>query len=60
MFKKFSPILLLFIFSCTNEDTSMNPFLNEYNTPFKIPPFESIEFKHYEPAFEKLKQKKLD
>ena len=53
MFKKFSPILLLFIFSCTNEDTSMNPFLNEYNTPFKIPPFESIEFKHYEPAFEK-------
>ena len=30
----------------------MNPFLNEYDTPFEIPPFEKIEFKHYEPAFE--------
>ena len=30
----------------------MNPFLNEYETPFKIPPFERIEFSHYEPAFE--------
>ena len=30
----------------------MNPFLNEYETPFKIPPFESIKFSHYEPAFE--------
>lgn len=29
----------------------MNPFLNEYNTPFKIPPFEKIKFEHYEPAF---------
>ena len=30
----------------------MNPFLSEYETPFKIPPFESIKFSHYEPAFE--------
>ena len=30
----------------------MNPFLNEYETPFKIPPFEEIEFAHYEPAFD--------
>ncbi|MEC7930072.1 MAG: M3 family metallopeptidase [Pseudomonadota bacterium] len=29
----------------------MNPFLNEYETPFQIPPFESIKFSHYEPAF---------
>ena len=29
----------------------MNPFLSEYVTPFQIPPFEKIEFKHYEPAF---------
>ena len=29
----------------------MNPFLNEYDTPFKIPPFEKIKFEHYEPAF---------
>ena len=30
----------------------MNPFLSEYDTLFKIPPFEEIEFNHYEPAFE--------
>lgn len=29
----------------------MNPFLSEYDTPFEIPPFEIIEFNHYEPAF---------
>ena len=52
MFKKFIPLLLLFIFSCTNKDNSMNPFLNDYETPFKIPPFEEIEFAHYEPAFD--------
>ena len=52
MFRKFFPLLILFIFSCTNKDNSMNPFLSEYETPFKIPPFESIKFSHYEPAFE--------
>jgi peptidyl-dipeptidase Dcp len=29
-----------------------NPFFNEYNTPFNIPPFESIKPEHYLPAFE--------
>lgn len=29
----------------------MNPFFEEYETPFKIPPFEKIKFEHYEPAF---------
>ncbi|MEC8448491.1 MAG: M3 family metallopeptidase [Pseudomonadota bacterium] len=29
----------------------MNPFFEEYKTPFKIPPFEKIKFEHYEPAF---------
>ena len=52
MYKKFFPVLILFTLSCTNKDNSMNPFLNEYETPFKIPPFESIKFSHYEPAFE--------
>ncbi|MFL2701292.1 MAG: M3 family metallopeptidase [Gammaproteobacteria bacterium] len=31
----------------------MNPFLIDYDTPYQIPPFEKIEFSHYEPAFEK-------
>ena len=29
----------------------MNPFFEEYETPFKIPPIEKIKFEHYEPAF---------
>ena len=51
MLKKHVPFLLLLIFSCTYKDNSMNPFLNEYETPFQIPPFEAIKFSHYEPAF---------
>ncbi len=51
MLKKYVPFLLLLIFSCTNKDNSMNPFLNKYETPFQIPPFEAIKFSHYEPAF---------
>ncbi|MEN8226568.1 MAG: M3 family metallopeptidase [Bacteroidota bacterium] len=30
----------------------MNPFLNEYNTPFGVPPFDIIENRHFIPAFE--------
>ncbi len=51
MLKKHVPFLLLLIFSFTYEDNSMNPFLDEYETPFQIPPFEAIKFSHYEPAF---------
>ena len=51
MLKKHVPFLLLLVVSCTYEDNSMNPFLNEYDTPFQIPPFEAIKFSHYEPAF---------
>ena len=29
-----------------------NPFLQDYSTPFNIPPFESIEYADYMPAFE--------
>lgn len=28
-----------------------NPFFTEYNTPHQTPPFDKIEFKHFEPAF---------
>ncbi len=30
----------------------MNPFLNEYNTPFGVPPFDKIQNTDYIPAFE--------
>jgi peptidyl-dipeptidase Dcp len=41
--------------SCKNEPAvdKSNPFFNEYNTPFNIPPFEKIMAKHYMEAFEK-------
>jgi len=30
-----------------------NPLLSEFETPFKVPPFDKIEASHYIPAFEK-------
>jgi peptidyl-dipeptidase Dcp len=30
-----------------------NPFFSEYQTPFKVPPFDQIQPEHYMPAFEK-------
>ncbi|MBR5899404.1 MAG: M3 family metallopeptidase [Muribaculaceae bacterium] len=45
--------------SCTVEST--NPFMQEYTTPFEIPPFEKIAYEHYLPAFEEgIKQQKAE
>lgn len=33
--------------------TSQNPFLNEWNTPYGIPPFDEIKTEHYIPALQK-------
>lgn len=54
-------LLLVFLWACgnssdeqeTKEETSMNPFFTEYDTPFGIPPFEQIKNEHFMPAFEK-------
>jgi peptidyl-dipeptidase Dcp len=35
------------------EEKGGNPFFEEYETPFKVPPFDKIENKHFIPAFEK-------
>lgn len=41
--------------SCTKKDA--NPFLQTYNTPFGVPPFDKIKVEHYEPAIlEGIKQ----
>lgn len=32
-------------------DTTGNPFLSEYTTPFQVPPFDQIKMEHYKPAF---------
>ncbi|MEM8792067.1 MAG: M3 family metallopeptidase [Pseudomonadota bacterium] len=29
-----------------------NPFLEQWDTPFEVPPFDKIEIEHYRPAFE--------
>jgi peptidyl-dipeptidase Dcp len=52
-------ILLILILMCApscNEKPEIdmsNPFFNDYNTPFNVPPFNKIKAKHYLPAFEK-------
>ncbi len=34
---------------CSKKDS--NPFYNEYDTPFKTPPFAEVKMEHYMPAF---------
>ena len=51
--------LLLMVLGCTTKENKMNPFFEEYQTPFQIPPFEKIEFSHYAPAFEAGMQEQL-
>ncbi len=62
MKKTFYLFLIIFLsVGCQNNGAEMNPFLKEYDTPYQIPPFEKIEFSHYEPAFEEgMKQHLLD
>ncbi|MCK4904001.1 MAG: M3 family metallopeptidase, partial [Candidatus Marinimicrobia bacterium] len=35
--------------ACSNQNN--NPFFNEWDTPFQVPPFDQIEETHYMPAF---------
>lgn len=45
------------IISQGNDEKMNNPFFNEYNTPFQVPPFHLIENEHFMPAFiEGMKQ----
>jgi peptidyl-dipeptidase Dcp len=47
--------LLLTAVSCKEKSSDMegNPFFNDYQTPFNVPPFDKIKAEHYLPAFEK-------
>ncbi len=49
-------------YSCSHQSkqTSMNPFLNDYDTPFAVPPFDKIMDADYIPAFEAGIQQQLD
>ena len=44
----------------SSKQTSMNPFLNEYDTPYGVPPFDKIKTADYIPAFEAGIQQQLD
>ena len=33
-------------------ESNVNPFMTEYTTKYKIPPFEQIKYEHYLPALE--------
>ncbi len=60
--KKYMILLCVVCFgitACNNTETKPkaeangNPFFSEYNTPFKLPPFDLIKAEHYMPAFVK-------
>ncbi|MEM6685742.1 MAG: M3 family metallopeptidase [Bacteroidota bacterium] len=61
MKKLFLIAAIISIYACnTDKDkekptkqTSENPFYQEWETPFGVPPFNSIKNEHYMPAFEK-------
>jgi peptidyl-dipeptidase Dcp len=54
--------IMAVISGCNNKDAKKdNPFLNEYDTPFKVPPFDKIDSTHYMPAFEEgMKQQNAE
>ena len=66
--KKLSALLILtalIIMSCgkKNEKTEVmdNPFFQEWDTPYGVPPFDKIKPEHYMPAFEEgMKQQKAE
>lgn len=41
----------LLIQSCDSKTDNSNPFFSQYDTPFKVPPFDKIQNRHYLPAF---------
>ena len=46
------PIAMI-AFSCTpKKSANTNPFFEEWETPFGVPPFDKIENEHYIPAYE--------
>jgi len=57
-------VVTLLLTSCVKQEKKpivKNPFLEAYNTPFDVPPFDKIMNKHYLPAFEEgIKQHNSD
>ena len=54
---------LLFIVSCQQEskmDPNINPFFQEWNTAYEVPPFLDIKDEHYMPAYEQGMKENLE
>jgi len=54
---------LFFIVSCQQElkmDPNINPFFQEWNTPYEVPPFLDIKDEHYMPAYEQGMKENLE
>lgn len=47
----FISVAIIALTGCKKKEVSDNPFFNDYNTPFDVPPFEKIKAAHYMPAF---------
>ena len=53
---------IFLIISCeqkTKIDPTINPFLQEWSTPYQVPPFTAIKNEHYMPAFKKGMEENL-
>ena len=46
-------IASLIFASCSQKEKSDNPLLNEFDTPFGVPPFDLIKASHFKPAYMK-------
>jgi len=59
--KNYLLLLIIMMICGVNLAQEQNPFFVEWNTPFKVPPFEQIKNEHYLPAFgEGMKQQKAE
>src|SRR5690606_37069846 len=64
--KSFVPFFVIasICVGCTDGEkvnSSENPLLNAYETPFEVPPFDKIKDEHFRPAFEEaLKQHNVE
>ncbi|QKG79557.1 M3 family metallopeptidase [Tenuifilum thalassicum] len=46
--------------ACTGNNSSNNPLLKEYDTPFGVPPFDKIKPEHFEPAIAEAIKQQMD
>lgn len=47
----------VFMTGTMHAELTKNPFLEQWTTPLEVPPFDSIELEHYEPAFREAMQR---